>query len=263
MAIPQFLSSEFRYKSTSSVTDVNTIISDLNSELTSLSDPWTDLGGTGVGPWRSPSRSDGAFIKITATRISATRIAWVVNDHNGMLVNNGTDTRQDIDTAGTTVCYYTGPFHVFVDSVRTTPECWWCAILDRYPGDLADPRPIYIASTGPRNNAGTLTGYDWQNIWLLREGSTSYTYSAYHAITRAPYTTAISRLTVAGSYLTVPFEVAYDIYWYGRVPQSLIVDSSLAFGTELTVPIDTGVTGTFKIVGLATSTYGRLAVRKA
>lgn len=264
MAVPVFLNTAYRYLSTLAVTDVNTIISDLNAELLALPDPWIDNGGVGTGPWQSPTRADGAFIKITAARISATRISWIVNDHNDMLVNNATDTRQDIDAAGTEIRYFTGPFHVCVDSIRAAPETWFCAILDKTPEDLANPRPTYVAHKAPRDTAGTLDGSRyWSYLWMLIVGGTAYTSGYTYAAIRLPQVQVVDRLTVSGALMFVPYEIQENDWFHGRIPQVLLVDSGQAFGAELVVPLDTGVSGTFKVVGCITVYDGRIAFRKA
>ena len=263
MAVPVFLNTAFRYLSTLAVLDVNTIIANLNTELLALPDPWTDTGGAGTGPWKSPARVDGAFIKITAARISATRISWIVNDHNGMLVNNATDTRQDIDVTGTDVRYFTGPFHVCVDSIRATPETWYCAIVDRTPEALAIPRPIYVSSGGPRSTGGAPANQTWNSLYLLLEGAASYAASLNYAGYRAPVITTIDRMTMTGALMFAAYEIQESNWFYGRIPQCLLLDSGQAFGADLVVPLDTGVTGTFKVVGCTTASAGRIAFRKA
>lgn len=261
MAVPDFLNTAYRYKVTAAVVDVNTIISDLSAEL--VANGWTDASGIGTGPWTSPVRSDGAWFMITATRISATRIAWVVNDQNGLLVNNATDTRQDIDAGGTTIYYYTGPQHACVDSARATRETWWCAMLDRYPEALAIPRPIVIASGGPRNNAGATAAQGWDQNWLLEAGDTSYTLSPYHSGHRNPYGSTYDQITMSGALLFGPYEIQFEGWFFGRICQCLITDKGQAFGTELTVPIDTGVDGTFTVVGCTSNGALRMAFRRA
>lgn len=263
MAVPVFLNTAYRYLSTLAVTDVNTIISDLNAELLALPDPWIDTLALGTGPWQSPTRADGAFIKITAARISATRISWIVNDHNGMLVDNATDTRQDIDAAGTEIRYFTGPFHVCVDSIRATPETWFCAILDRTPELLAAPRPLYVASQGPRSTGAVLGNQTWHAIWVLIYGGTAYGASINYVGIRAPVLINYDRMTVSGALMFVPFEIQEGDFFHGRIPQCLLLDSGQSFGTDLVVPLDTGVSGTFKVVGCTTAVQGRIAFRKA
>jgi hypothetical protein len=44
--------------------------------------------------------------------------------------------------------------------------------------------------------------------------------------------------------------------WIGRIFQTLRCPDDLAFGSEVTVPIDTGATGVFKVVGLFSALCG-------
>jgi hypothetical protein len=272
MAVPTFLAgslnTDFRYKSTANVTDVNTIISDLSGELVALG--WTDASGVGTGPWTSPAVA-GATIKITASRISATRIAWVVNDQRGMLVNNDTDTRQDIDSSpGNEVRYFTNKFGCFVDSIRTVPECWGCGMLDNSPEAMGVPRVQHWATKGPRNNGGTLAGNTVENVyyWDTQGSATSYSAANPAVNRRNPVLTTTVHTTLSGALLFVPYEHQYGSaaagFLLGRVFQALMTDSAAgAFGSEFTVPIDTGVTGVFKVIGLATSQNWRVCARKS
>ena len=270
MAVPNFLAgalnTDFRYLSTPGVVDVNTIISDLNTELTALG--WTDTGGLGTGPWKSPTRADGVFIILTATRSAATRIIYVVNDPNGLQVNwpNATgDCRQDIDVAGTEIRYYTGKFHVCVDSVRPTPECFWAAIMDHYPDALGNPSAVYMTSRGPRSAAGTLQGTCEEHYGMPITASNYQVYAttASWLSTRQPTTTSVRWLAFGGGLMPIPEEFIRDSLMMGRIPQALLVDYGQAFGAEITVPIDTGVTGVFKVVGLPSASQFRMMFRKA
>ncbi len=146
MAVPTFLNAPFRSLKIT-ITDVADIITNLRSELVALDDPWTEpVSGT----FKSPARADGAFFTVTVAAISTTRISYVVKDHQGLQVNNDTDTRQDIKASGTTDVYiYTSPFYVIIDSAGATagiPECWGAGIACREPEPLAVPRPC----RGPR-----------------------------------------------------------------------------------------------------------------
>ena len=268
MTIPVHWASAYRYKETLAVTDVQTIINDLYSELVT-NGGWTCiLGGSGQTPttYKSPARADGLFFTIKLTRISATRIAYIVNDHNGMLVNNQTDTRQDIDVAGTTVHYYTGPFHFCVNTERVTPECFFCGLADQTPEPIGVPRATYYASYGPRDTAGNwpAVGY-WDYVYTINLGGgtlTSYT-SNQKVCSRGGWSTHY-RKTIAGTLMCEPCELTDALgFLQGRMFQAVIVDSSLAFAAEVTVPLDGINTGVFKVAGAMATYNGKIAFRKA
>jgi hypothetical protein len=265
MAIPVHLNTAYRYKETLAVTDVQTIINDLCVELVT-SGGWTcTLGGSGQTPttFKSPVRSDGLFWTIKCTRISATRIAYIVNDHSGMLVNNATDTRQDIDAGGTVIQYFTGPFHVCVNSARTTPECWYSALLDQTPEPIGTPRPTYVASYGPRDTAGTwLLGGYYYTTWMLKMNDTVYRSGDWGIMRKS--TDGNSRKTHNGALLCEPLEFTDTQGWLmGRLCQAFIVDSTTAFGADVTIPLDGVNTGVFKVVGSILNMSGKLAFRKS
>ncbi|MGA2261713.1 MAG: hypothetical protein ABSH28_09780 [Acidobacteriota bacterium] len=266
MSIPTYLSSTFRYKETLAVVDVQTIINDLYVELVT-NGGWTcTVGGSGQTPttFKSPARADGLFLTIQCTRTSATRIAYVVRDHNGMLVNNQTDTRQDIDVAGSTVHYFTGPFHFCVNTERATPECFYCGLADQTPEPISIPRPTYFASYGPRDTSGTwvVNGY-WSYLYIMSMGATSYVGNASRAILRA-CTDSFLRKTMSGALLCEPLELTDGAgIFMGRAYQAMIVDSSLAFAAEATIPLDDNNTGVFKVVGCIVTSNTKLAFRKA
>lgn len=269
MAVPDFLAHSFRYKVTLAVTDVNTIISDLNAELVTnpaAADKWTDLGGSGVGPFKSPVAADGSYMKITLTRASATSLDIVVNDTNGLLVNNQTSNKIYIDAAGTTVRLVTGPDICLINSDRATQECFFCARLNIWPQDPLKVRASFIASMGPRNNAGTLQNQNWYNCFSLLQYGTSYQSSIYSVNYSVDNPATESHLiSVTGAYIFMPWLFVGGSYHLlmGRVPQMLLVDGNAVLGTEFTVPVDVGVNGTFRVFGLTAAQYRRVATRIA
>jgi hypothetical protein len=273
MTVPNFLSCNFRYLEHLAVTDVQSIIDDLVAECVTNGNPaWTTiLGGTGVTPTtiKSPVRSDGLFFTVNMTRISATRIAWIINDHTGLLINNLTDVRQDVDAGGTTIHYYTNQYGICVSSERATPEAFDCGLLDVYPDTIGIPRGYYFASAGPRTTAGALASQGSDNVWLLANGATAYSVAPYvygRSLSGGYATPALVSMT--GALVFFPSEMgATGNYLFGRKNQALHVDSGQANAAELTVPIDTGVTGVFKVVGFTAgaspNTTMKLAYRKS
>ena len=268
MAVPDFLAgalnTDFRYFSRAGVTDVNTIISDLNTELIALG--WTDASGVGTGPFKTPTRADGAFIVLTLARTSAVRLSLVVTDPAGMVVTPAAGLEVDIDAGGTEIRLYTGKFHVCIDSARVTPEAFYCAILDRSPEELALPRPIYVCSYGPRSNLGAITNQSWCSHYGIPVDGVAYAAcngTSSWVVERGIVAAGLNRLTVSGALMPVPFEFGKDGWLMGRMPQALIIDGGQVYGTEITVPLDTGVTGIFKVAGFSADASGKLMFRKA
>ncbi len=271
MSAPAYLNSFFRYKESVAVVDVDTIIADLRDELVTqpaAPSKWTEpVGGT----FKSPARADAISYTIQCTKISATRIAYIVKDQWGMLVNNATDTRQDIDVAGSTVHYYTGPFHVCVVTERATPEPWMCGVLDQSPDPLGKPRPLYFASKMPRDNAGTFQTYEYWNSWILVPGATAYANNSSYLIMRSAPNSSVYRETCGGTKVYFPQEFCTvpslePAVWLGRIFQCVMLDGRLAAAAEITLPIEGASTGVFKVVGFPNNAnFGnvKLAFRKS
>lgn len=275
MAIPTFLDAPFRTLAIS-ITDVADIITSLRSELTAFADPWTEpVSGT----FKSPARADGAFFTITVTRISQTRIAYVVKDHLGMQVNNDVDTRQDIRSGGNTdVFIHTSPLYVIVDSggaTYETPECFVAGVLCREPEPLAKPRPVYFASYGPRHNSdgayANLTHNAFNYNWYLHEGATSYAADInFHLDLRAVSSGYYKdRFSMCGTMMFLSLECIDSSWLLGRHFNMLLTDGQSPYQSEFAVPLDAETLGTFKIIGWGTLGGGtshqdqRVAVRVA
>jgi hypothetical protein len=253
MAVPTFLNAPFR-SSKITITDVADIITNLRSELAALDDPWTEpVSGT----FKSPARADGAFFTVTVAAISTTRISYVVKDHQGLQVNNDTDTRQDIKASGTTDVYiYTSPFYVIIDSAGATagvPECWGAGIACREPEPLAVPRPCYWASRGPRHASGSypLTYNGWWYTWYLSVGATAYATDSYGILNlrSKPVNYYIDRFSMSGTLMFISMEMAAGAYLLGRRFNTLISDGIQPDQSEWTVPLDSETLGTFRVLG--------------
>ncbi|MGA2261715.1 MAG: hypothetical protein ABSH28_09790 [Acidobacteriota bacterium] len=264
MAVPSFLDCAFRFTEIQ-ITDVASIITTLRDELVTqpaAANKWTEpVSGT----FKSPARSDGVFITFATARISATRIAYVVRDHNGLLVNNNSaDTRQDIGTGATYVRIYSSPFYVIVDSANPTQnECWGTGIMDRAPEPLADPRPCYWSSSGPRNTTGDIFNNNWFYISTLAVGGTSYSVDTSGILTNTVNQTYSDMFTIEGTMLFVPLEFISGIWLLGRMFNVLRTDMSQQSQAQFTVPLDDNVTGTFRILGWGYAYQNRLCCRVA
>lgn len=268
MAVPNFLTTVFRFVEILT-SDTQDIINGLYSELVT-NGGWTcAAGGLGQSPttFKSPDRADGLFFAIQCSRVSASRISYVVKDHMGLLVNNDTETRQGI--AGTSyVRLYTSPAQVIVDSGGAsagTPECWGCGIMDRTPEPIDKPRPCYWASRGPRTPADALTYNVWNNTWTLKVGGSSYVSGSYDVINeRAPSVSQYQdKFTCAGTMFFAPLEFIDGGWLLGRAHGILMAEWSLPDQGVFDVPIDPETLGTFKILGWNISNAAKLCARIA
>jgi hypothetical protein len=259
MAVPDFLSSAFRFTTLAAVTDVNTIIAGLNTELVT-NGTWTDTGGTGVGPFKSEVGVDGTFFTLTVARLSATEIQYTVNDWTGILVYNP---RQVIDAGGVNVIIASGPDYVYVESGTATPTAFMCCRLRDWPETPGNVNPNFVCTTGPLTAAGGATNRYW-NLWYSCPAQTR-TYGANgFIINRDPYGVTTHLISPSGALIFTPFDFADDSDFYlGRVPQVVILDSGLAWGAEYTLTIDSGVTAVFQVCTFVSLSSRRIAIRKA
>jgi hypothetical protein len=265
MTVPSCWNTDFRYDSLVGVTDVSTIIAAVDTALRALG--WTDTSGTHVGPWISPTRADGVFMKIGMTRTSATRITYALSDQSNINVFAGTGAYlQDIDAGGTPVQIYTGPLHFCVNSQRAAQETFWCGFLDQTPDPLAVPRALLLSFNGPRTSDGTLRSYTWKYVNAMVPGATSYAQKQI-AVERGASSQSYRR-TVNNIALFAPAEFADSstapYYFLGRLFQAVTIDSTgLSYGSEVTIPLDAGVTGVFKVVACAAEYQQFIAFRKS
>jgi hypothetical protein len=261
MAVPVFWNTAFRYLEVLAVIDVNTIISNVSSEL--VAGGWSDASGVGTGPWTSPARADGIRWKITLARVSATRLQVTVHDQNGMQVTDSAVSHMDIEATGCSVQIFTGALHFCVNAARPTPECMWAGVLDQYPDSMLLPKPMYVSSNGARNSSGTWQSAGWDGARILRPSGTAYA-TMTAGIVRIPPVSA-RRYTLAGTLLFSPAEYGdqTNYMFLGRLPMAITVPDALAWGAEITVPLDANTTGVFKVVGPVSSQYQKMAFRKS
>jgi hypothetical protein len=257
MSIPQFLAGSFRYLSTAAVTDVQTIIDDLYTEL--IANGWTcTVGGSGLSPstFLSPVRADQIRITLTLTRASATALTIDMLDDAGLAITAASVTL-NVDAGGNTVKYSTGPLHCYILSEKSTAVHFFRGgVLDNYPAaSLVSPRPIYFASK-------TLNNF---YEYYLYDPSTGAYVNNQGGIQRSLNWSDIADFqALSGSYMFAPLEVMIKDtnQLCGRLPHCLVT-GDITEGTELTVPIDSGVTAVF-IVAMTSDTYGvKPMMRKA
>jgi len=266
MAVPHFLDWGFRYLSTAGITDVNTIISDLQSELVTNGD-WSEPS---AGVYMMNPSTSGKFAQITTSRVSATRMQFKCSDYLGNTMYDGT---VDINAAGSEVRYFTGEYYCYIDVQRTTPEAAFLIRSDPYP-EPEDMDTFPYCCWAFRNSAGTATANNTLHYSFVM-GATTGTYGAFQQCnynTGSDNTVYFSGLSHSGAYMFLPMWMAHyrsgtaTLGPCGRWPNTLMGPDLIAAGTELDIPVDTGVTQTFKAIG-AHGTDGtwntRLLLRKA
>jgi len=258
MSVPAFLASSFDYKETLAVTDVAAIITDFRDRVLNHNTPaWTEPV---AGTFQSPADAKGQFFQVMLTRVSITALGIKIIDMYGTTI---ADRQIYIDAGGTAVQYYTGQFHAFINSARATQEFGGGCLIDTSPETAS--LPLYrTAGVGHRDNTGTAGSTDW-TFWFMMSNATP---AAMRAGVMNYLGSVRCQKAIDGTYIYSPVLLSTNVYGanmriVGRPFQVLTSDDGLAFGAEVTVPIDVAATGVFKVVGKAASQLQKILVRKA
>lgn len=262
MTVPNFLASSFRFLEIAAVTDVATIISSFRSETVTLGSPvWTEPS---TALFKSPVDANGRFLDVLLTSVSATNLEVRVRDQNGLTIYTR---RMQIDALGNTVRIYSGQFHFCIESVRATSELAWGGILDKSPESQVSSS-VYVFGSAYRTTADTVDG-NGSTTWtqfMLENGSPAARNRVYNRGTILTGS-VVEPVSASGSFLFYPADMATQpgttLQFGGRAYQAYLLDSSFSPGSEVLIPIDDSSTGTFKVLGLATSNNVRVALRKA
>lgn len=264
MAIPSWLNYDARYLLTLAITDVNTIISDLQSELVT-NGTWSEPS---AGVYKSEVDALGRYVQITTSRVSATRMQWKLTEYFGNTIYDGTI---DIDAGGTNVEYFSGPGYCWIGSLRATTEAAYVFKLDPTPEPDVDPWPFI--GWAQRNSAGTANTVTFNNSAI--NSTTNGTYTISTSFNTQQYNlnnTALgSGMSYSGAYTFWPvitFHNFSGVYSYaGKAPNCLVSNEAFTAGVEADVPIDTGTTKTFRAVssakGLDAGYNLRLLIKKS
>ncbi len=260
MAVPAFLNTDFDYSENLNVTDVQTVIDDLYAFLVT-GNGWTcTAGGVGQSPttFKSPTRADGVGWTLTFTRTAATTLQFNSWDQWG--ISMGSDV-MTINALGTEVRYFVGPFHWCVDFMRggAAIGAFWGGVLDKTPDGVAD-LPVYICSYRALST--------WSNVQGMGLQQGGYTGSEYVNGFFFPYRIPAAGasdhfISVSGALMFCQAEWIWNYTLMGRAHQMILVDDSQIVGTELTVPIDAGTTGTFRVICRSSAGGQMAAMRKA
>lgn len=283
MTAPSFLNTDFAYLRLTGVTDVQSIMDALLTmlETTLTATPtgvfpttqrWSTVSGT---IYKSAVDARGRYGTVELARTTITRLRLKVSDPSGQ-VHDG---EVDIAGAGSTVDLYAGPGHLWVECNNAgTWETFRFVISDPTPEAL-DSGSAYVWCASKRDGS---TGSQWggdvggsPDNWAGRYAggsALSFTFTTYAARPQCPIadTTNSHLLTEAGSDVVTPLgtgvpsdfgNTSVNNFYSGKMYQAICVDAGQAAGAIIPVPIDTGVTGNFKVLGLAVVGSCRVAVR--
>ncbi len=138
-------------------------------------------------------------------------------------------------------------------------------MLDVSPESVAIPE--YRAwQCGHRNSTGVVGNQSWPEL-VMMDGNQPW--MSARADTGDPGGSgAQPNKTCAGVFLYTPIMVCTNIAtddprWVGRLYQCLRCSDELGPGSEVTVPVDSGVTGVFRVIGRDAAGGCGMCVRKA
>lgn len=287
MTTPSFLNTDFAYKQDTGVTDVQTIMDDLGTMLTSTlatattgvfttTQRWSRTAGTAgstTQAFQSPADARGRYMKVTVIRTSAVRMEFKVEDPTGVIL----DGEIDIAAGGSTVNILAGPAHVYIEANNSgTWEVARAFMTDPTPETL-DACPVYVWASAHRVAAGTtLSNGNDCRYWSGRyTGGTGIGTGAVASVAGCPFaliidSTSLGLRTHAGTDVVLPAGVSLgssssdfvNNYHCGKFYQAVWVDQANGAGSIIAVPIDAGVTGNFLVTNLITTGGFKLAVRK-
>jgi len=264
--VPSFYNTDFRRIEAAGSTDVQDVIDDIIDELTvqlPVASRWTALGG---GEYRSPYQDPtGAnrFMSVVLVRDSAVLLSFQVKDKNGTTVID----RSIQFTTSFTYRIWSGPYHLCVEFEygTATYEQAFAVMLDPTPFGLQSVWP-YVCAWAPRNSSGALDVVVFANTCYMTDIA-----GAPARIMMSSFTGIDPALkTTGGNDIVLPAEVAVwsnSVYYgAGKMYQFAVVSSLIAYKTAMTVPLDSGTTGQFEVLGkqsAGTANSGLLAIRKA
>jgi len=268
MAAPTFLSSSFAYFERQGVSDVQTIMDDIDHQVKNHTTPaWTNPG---AGLYKSPVDSSGRFFDVLLTRITQYKLEWRVRDYNA---NTICTRRINLPSTNTwTVHLWFGENHleVGVDCGSAVPEFLTAGLLDCSP-DSQSSHTHNVYGHGSRTNADVADGYATVAYAIMWDGGAAgaaYTIRLQAFCPQSYGQAAVltmngARMYREAAYFALATGEATNHKIAGRRYHTLICDANLPHFSRITVPIDLGVSGTFMVTGQAASGGQRLCMRIA
>lgn len=263
MTVPNFLASSFYYSLGSSpITDVATIITDVRTILTSTNNPvWTEpVSGT----FQSPVDSAGRFMRITLTRVTATRLNVILQDQNLLTIIN-----RELQIPATAEVYYlTGQYHFAIEVPNGT------AVADHISCFMLDPSPYalsasqtYVMGNAYRAAGGSIDGQGttMDQFYMIESGA-----PAVRQRIRAVYnttSTAIGLIDFQGNPQIFPCDIWTQPsgigVWGGKPYQMYLVPTSIGAGTIKKIALDDGTLASFRVMLMNPQNGALIAIRVA
>lgn len=261
MTVPSFLQSSFFFNQDFNVTDVSTIITSLTTILTTQTPAWTSPS---AGVFKSPVDAAGRFMTITLVATTALRLSWVVTDQNNVVVCSR---EIDIDgTPGDTVNYYSGQYHLYVETLRGgTPEWAGAFMIDPDPYAL-NSLQNYVMGNAFRSAGGSVDGQASQfDQWFMLENGVSTVRNRCRGWTVDTSNTVIGLNDFQGNIQVFPQNIAgvpsVNTVWLGNSYQTYVTASSVSYGTTKQVAVDNSTLAFFRVTVAGSDQAMRLMIR--
>ena len=214
---------------------------------------WTEPAPGGT--FYSPVRTDGVQMSIKVNHVSGSQVSYEVFDHLGRRVNPDTNNRTcqnitaTINPPGTRFNIYAGARYLLVEvDASSGGSIWYAAILNKEPDPIDQPFPVYLSSYGPVRGDGSTAASSWGQVWVALNGpGTSYIDNlvCWNGLSASGQ----DHFSAQGSMMFVPTEFgASSGYFFGRLPNMLLVCATQSAGVTFTVPLDDSHTGTFRVL---------------
>lgn len=268
MGVPAFLNSSYRYFKRSGVSDVQTIWDDFEAECLANSPPWTRTGGAG-GLMTSPVDGDGRFFDVQLSRPTQQKLQMVLRDQNAVTISTRRINCPSTNTWAARI--FTGQYHFYIDAEMGSAagESLHGGILDLSPeSQIAHGQ--YVYGHGHRTSADGATNSDDTYASMVDNVTPAITQRVVYW--GGVIASSDGLMTMNGYRIYRPREIYVipvgggDDRYAGRCYQTMTVPDTLPPGSVVTVPIDIGATGQFKVLyGLPSASTGNrsIAVRVA
>jgi len=268
MTAPSYYATDFARFEAAGCTDVADVITAVDTMLTATlpaDSRWTSLG---AGEYRCPYQDPAGanrFFSIILIADSATRLSFQVNDKNGTAVID----RSITFTTSMTYRVWAGPYHICIEFEYGAGPTYQQAIacmIDPTPFGLQSVWP-YVVAWADRSNVGAVDYSNYANYFFMSDVATP---QGRVCMQGCGVNTSLK--TSGGNNVVLPAEVevrlAGAVWWgAGKMYQFAVVGDTLNYKTALTVPLDSGISGEFEVLGRSVTGFstqlGLLAIRKA
>ncbi|MGA2261712.1 MAG: hypothetical protein ABSH28_09775 [Acidobacteriota bacterium] len=263
MSVPVFLNSSFYYFERKGVSDVQTIMDDFENQVLHVNVPaWSKPS---AGLYKSPVDANGRWYDVLFTRITQQKLEMRLRDATGVTVCTR---RINCPTANSwNVHIFTGEhhMHIDVDAVSAVVEVLFAGMLDPTP-DAAHNK--YVYGNGSRSTADYAdSSCDVAHSFMIDNATPGYGFRTTSYGT-GNYTYALLSMNGSRIYRPVglwcrPTGENYTSRFAGRRYNSLLTESTLAWGAKVTIPIDIGLSGLFRVTGVPTAYSAKIVIRIA